>query len=69
MGNDDTQDDIEKPYEGKPNENKEIPIQENNKENKMQIIYLCIGAALLMSLTAVVIIILINKKRKKEEIK
>ena len=69
IGNDGTQDDIEKPYEGKPNENKEIPIQENNKENKMQIIYLCIGAALLMSLTAVVIIILINKKRKKEEIK
>ena len=69
IGSDDNKDDIEKPSEEKLNGVEEIPIQENNKENKMQIIYLCIGAALLMSLTAVVTIILINKKRKKEEIK
>lgn len=64
IGSDDNKDDIEKSYEEKPNDVEEIPIQENNKENKMQIIYLCIGAALIISLTAVVIIILINRKKK-----
>lgn len=64
IGSDDNKDDIEKPYEEKPNDVEEIPIQENNKENKTQIIYLCIGAALIISLTAVVIIVLINRKKK-----
>ena len=47
----------------------EKPTDDNNdivpapKNNKLQIIYLCIGAALLISLTAVVTIILVNRKK------
>lgn len=47
----------------------EKPTDDNNdivpapKNNKMQIVYLCIGAALLISLTAVVTIILVNRKK------
>ena len=47
--------------ETKDDNNDIVPAPKNNK---MQIIYLCIGAALLISLTAVVTIIFVNRKKK-----
>jgi len=46
------------------NEESKVKPVKTNKFTKMEIIYLCIGAAVLVSITAVVTIMLVNKKKK-----
>ena len=66
----DTQSDITEPNDDNgeiKDENSKLIIPSKNKVKKMEMIYLCIGAALLMTLTAIITILLINKKKSMEE--
>lgn len=57
---------FEYPWDDKEEEDIEAPIAKPNKLNKMEIIYLCIGGAVLIALTATITLLLINKKKVKK---